>query len=105
MMEVHGDDAQNIADGPDATHPGDSRVETGLARRIGRWLARWFTLLWPVIVTLIIIGTAFFIDVVVSHGRKGAALVKGTQPDASVFISTLILLYTVFIAVYGALLP
>ena len=32
-------------------------------------------------------------------------LSEGKQPDASVFISTLILIYTVFMAVYGALLP
>ena len=58
-----------------------------------------------VLITLTIIIIALLIDVVVSRGHKGAALTKGTQPDASVFISTLILLYTVFMAVYGTLLP
>lgn len=48
---------------------------------------------------------ALFIDVVVSRGSEGVALTRGTQPDASVFISTLILLYTVFVAAYGTLLP
>jgi isoprenylcysteine carboxyl methyltransferase (ICMT) family protein YpbQ len=52
-----------------------------------------------------ILVIALFIDVVVSRGSEGVALTNGTQPDASVFVSTLILLYTVFVAAYGTLLP
>ena len=57
-----------------------------------------------VTIAIIILVVGFLICVIASRGTKGAALTKGTQPDASVFISTLILIYTVFLAVYGALL-
>jgi isoprenylcysteine carboxyl methyltransferase (ICMT) family protein YpbQ len=96
-MEVHGDNAQNPSRGPDAAHSGSSGAQTGLAH--------WFTPPRQVIITIIFILIALFIDVVVSRSSEGAALTKGTQPDATVFISTLILIYTVFMAVYGALLP
>ena len=96
-MELHGDKAQNISDGPDTALSGGNRFRTRLPG--------WLTSVRPVLITLTIIIIALLIDVVVSRGHKGAALTKGTQPDASVFISTLILLYTVFMAVYGTLLP
>jgi hypothetical protein len=50
------------------------------------------------------VAAALLIVIVVSSGNEGAALTKGDQPDASVFISTLILLYTAFVAAYGTLL-
>jgi isoprenylcysteine carboxyl methyltransferase (ICMT) family protein YpbQ len=96
-MEVHGDNARNISRGPDAAHSGSRRVWTGLAR--------WLTPVRQVIIAIAIMAIALFVDVVVSRSSEGAALTKGTQPDATVFISTLILIYTVFMAVYGALLP
>lgn len=96
-MEVHGDNAQNISREPDAAHSGSSEVRTGHAH--------WLTPGRQVIIAVAIILIALLIDVVVSRNSEGAALAKGTQPDATVFISTLILIYTVFMAAYGALLP
>jgi hypothetical protein len=96
-MEVHGDNAQNISREPDVAHSGSSEVRTGHVR--------WLTPVRQVIIAVAIILIALLIDVVVSRSSEGAALTKGTQPDATVFISTLILIYTVFMAVYGALLP
>lgn len=96
-MEVHGDNAQNISGGPDAAPPGSNRVRTGLVH--------WLTPVRQVTVAIAIIVIALLIDVLVSRSSEGAALTKGKQPDATVFISTLILIYTVFMTVYGALLP
>jgi hypothetical protein len=96
-MEVHGDNAQNISREPDASHSGSSEIRTGHAC--------WLTPVRQVIITVAIILIALLIDIVVSRSSEGTALTKGTQPDATVFISTLILIYTVFMAVYGALLP
>ena len=96
-MEVHGDNAQNISREPDAAHSGSSEVRTEPAH--------WLTPVRQVIIAVAIILIALLIDVVVSRSSEGAALTKGTQPDATVFISTLILIYTVFMAVYVLFCP
>jgi hypothetical protein len=98
MMEVPADDTPN-------TPPGPTVADSGRARA-GKGLTRWFTPDRKVVtIEIIILVAGFLIYVIASRGAKGAVLTKGTQPDASVFISTLILIYTVFLAVYGALLP
>ena len=96
-MQGHGDNAQNISRRSDADHSGSNR-----ARKL---LPHWLTPVRQVIIVIIIMVVALSIDVAVSRSSEGAALTKGAQPDASVFISTLILLYTVFVAAYGTLLP
>lgn len=96
-MEVSGDNSQNISLGPDEVPSGNS----GVRIRFTSWLKS----VRQVIIAIAIMVVLLLVDVFVSRGSEGAALTKGTQPDASVFISTLILIYTVFMAVYGALLP
>jgi isoprenylcysteine carboxyl methyltransferase (ICMT) family protein YpbQ len=95
-MEVRGDNPENISPRPNGDHSGSSWIR--------KLIPHWPTSVWVIIVISIMV-IALIIDVVVSRGGEGAALTKGTQPDASVFISTLILLYTVFVAAYGTLLP
>jgi len=97
MMEVPGDDTPN-------TPPVPAGADAGRAQAWER-LTHWLTPGRLVSIAIIILVASFLIYVVVSRGAEGAALREGTQPDASVFISTLILIYTVFMAVYGALLP
>lgn len=96
-MEVHGDNSQSISHGADKAPSGSSRMRTGFAS--------WRTPVGQVIISIAIILIALLVDILVSRRSEGAALTKGTQPDASVLISTLIVIYTVFMAVYGALLP
>jgi hypothetical protein len=96
-MEVTGNDTPNTPPGPIATDSGRARA--------WKRLTHWFTPGRQVTIATIILVVGFLIWVIVSRGAEGAALPEGTQPDASVFISTLILSYTVFMAVYGALLP
>jgi uncharacterized membrane protein len=96
-MEVLGDNTPNTSQRPAAAGSGSARA--------WKRLTHWFTPGRLVIIVIVIMVIGLLIDVIISRGAEGAALTKGTQPDASVFISTLILIYTVFMAVYGTLLP
>jgi uncharacterized membrane protein len=97
MMEVPGGDTPN-------TSSGSAAADSGRARAWKR-ITHWFTPGRLVTIAIIVLVAGLLIYVVVSRGAEGTALREGTQPDASVLISTLILIYTVFMAVYGALLP
>jgi len=96
-MEVSGDDTPNKSPQLAADDSRRAPVRVKPTHRFAQG--------WQVTFAIIILATALVIYVIIGHGSEGAALPEGTQPDASVFISTIILIYTVFIAVYGALLP
>ncbi len=69
-------------------------------KRMCSWVARP----WGATVTVALLAIGLGLEIYISV-RRESQLPSKVGPDATVFISTLILIYTVFIAVYGALLP
>jgi hypothetical protein len=79
----------------------------GWSGKVRNWLAArtgWVPILLGIAAALVILAVLGIIEVFLPRHGGSTGSTKG-NPDATVFISTLILIYTVFIAVYGALMP
>ena len=80
----------------------------GWSGKVRNWLAGrtgWVPVLLGIAAALVILAVLGIIEVFLPRHGGSLGSAKGGNPDATVFISTLILIYTVFIAVYGALIP